>query len=216
MGGSTGTQAWRPLAQRVHFFLKAPKVALQSSSTHVVSSVFARRAHDRRKREATRTEEIIVDLRNAPVADDGGRARGGFAARGSCRRFHCEEQVVQVDVAVLGGSAGGGYVGVASGMRQARAALREAKSTHTTYPAELRPATSRQHANNIATTSEEPVTRDALAGFILATTRRSQKRSTRKTTNTGPGDCWWSLGTRLRRTIGPSDTTEDRELSMNV
>ncbi|RYF22837.1 MAG: hypothetical protein EOO77_03315 [Oxalobacteraceae bacterium] len=53
MGGSTATQAWRPVAQRVHFFLKAPKVALQSRAARVVSSVLASEAHNQRKRKAT-------------------------------------------------------------------------------------------------------------------------------------------------------------------
>jgi hypothetical protein len=99
--------------------------------------------------EKRRTEEIIVDLGDASVADDGGGVRGGFAVTGSCRRLHCEEQARHVDVVVLDGSAGGGCVVVASGMRRAGAALREArKTTHTTYLAELRLATGKQHSNH--------------------------------------------------------------------
>ena len=129
--------------------MNAPKVALQSRATRVVSSVLARGTHDQRKREATRTEKILVDLGDASVADDGGRARSGFAACGSCRRLHGEEQARQVDVVVLDGSTGEGCVVVASGMRRAGAALREArKTTQTTYPAELCLATGQQQSNH--------------------------------------------------------------------
>jgi hypothetical protein len=45
------------LAQRVHFFLKAPKVALQSRATRVVNSVLASEAHNQRKRKATHRKD---------------------------------------------------------------------------------------------------------------------------------------------------------------
>ena len=99
--------------------------------------------------ERRRTKEITVDLGDASVTDDGGGVRGGFAATGSYRRLHCEEQARHVDVVVLDGSAGEGCVVVASGMRRAGVALREArKPIHTTYPAELHLATGKQHSNH--------------------------------------------------------------------
>ena len=74
--------------------------------------------------ERRRTKEITVDLRDASVTDDGSCVRGGFAATGSYRLLQCEEQARHVDVVVLDGSVGEGYVVVASGMRRAGAALR--------------------------------------------------------------------------------------------
>jgi hypothetical protein len=49
IGGLTMTHVWRLVVQRVHFFLKALKVALQSRATQVVNSVLASEAHDQRK-----------------------------------------------------------------------------------------------------------------------------------------------------------------------